>query len=72
MILSVSVHTTVYNQRELLQNLYTGLTESQRVTVNAIAGGSFFSLSSNDAWEHLERLAEDLYQNASIESDRSP
>ena len=59
-----------YNRRELMQNLYTGLTESQRITVNAIAGGSFLSLSSNDAWERLERLAEDSYQNTSLERAR--
>ena len=34
--------------------------------MNAIAGGSFFSLGCNDAWERLERLAEDSRQNATL------
>ena len=38
--------------------------------MNAIAGHNFFSLGCNDAWERLERLAEDSRQNATLERAR--
>ena len=59
-----------YTRGKLLQSFYAGLTEYQKIAVNAVAGRSFYSVGCEDAWEILEVLAEDSRQNTTLERSR--